>query len=245
MKRILGNLFAVAVIGIASVASANTITFDAQNLNNVNQLSTTGTLVEAAHFGATGTAWRSISANGISFAAASAGTEHLTVGSTGNGAAYADDNLYRPDTHVAGYQSITGLSADDANQLFDGCVYGPGAGNSLVTLNGLTANHKYQFQLLLVDDRAQTTVAVANEPAEATPIGPYDWSQNAAILVTGTFTAATTSQQFNCYSYYGADNNALLNAYQLRDVTIPEPNTVIIATTGIIALLAYAWRKRK
>ncbi|MBN8457494.1 MAG: hypothetical protein J0M04_06640 [Verrucomicrobia bacterium] len=210
--------FALA-LGLAAGALGAAVDFTtipAAGFNNTGQLSTAGTLVDAAHFGADAEA--DVTANGIVFVSRGASSPRLTVGGTA-GANYYSTSHYQASSHAAGYTAIAGLSAPDAELMFDSIVYGPGIGNSLVTLGRLTIGHVYRFQLLLVkDDRPGNSTYVSNDPA-TTYYGPYDWSNNAVQLITGTFTADAATQTFR--QYVGGDNNVELSAYQLRDLGTP------------------------
>ena len=44
-------------------------------------------------------------------------------------------------------------------------------------------------------------------------------------------------------SAYGCIDN--MPAMILQQVTVPEPSTLLLAASGLIGLLAYAWRKQK
>jgi hypothetical protein len=43
----------------------------------------------------------------------------------------------------------------------------------------------------------------------------------------------------------GVTSTGAADAYLLTPVTTPEPSTLLLATSGLLGLLAYAWRKRK
>lgn len=216
--------------------SAATISFTTTGFNDVSQLTTTGALVDAAHFGADAEA--DVTANGITFVSRGGSSPSLAIGGAA-GAPYYHADLYQAFTHTAGYTSIIGLSGPDQELMFDSVAYGPGAGNSLVTLSGLVPGHIYEMQLLLVDDRfGGYNTYVSNEVAPPY-YGPYDWSNNTVQLITGTFTADADTQTFR--HYVGGANNAQINAYQLRDSSVPEPSVSLLSGFGMLALL----RRRK
>lgn len=212
--------------------SAATITFTATGFNDVAQLTTTGALVDAAHFGADTEA--DVTANGITFVSRDGSSPTLVIGGA-PGAPYYHADLYQAFSHLAGYTTITGMSEADQELMFDSVVYGPGAGNSLVTLSGLVSGHVYEMQLLLVDDRFGGYNTYISDLTAPPFYGPYDWSNNAVQLITGTFTADDATQTFR--HYVGGSNNAQINAYQLRDTSVPEPATGLLGSIGLLALL--------
>ncbi|MBN8457492.1 MAG: choice-of-anchor D domain-containing protein [Verrucomicrobia bacterium] len=219
-------LTGVSALALAAGVQAAALTFSAANFGDVSQLSTSGVLVDAAHFGADAEA--DVTVNGITFVSRGGSSPTLTVGGTA-GASYYDANLYQAGTHTVGYTDIVGMSATDEELMFDSVVYGPGFGNSLVTLSGLIVGHSYRLELLLVRDHvAGNSTYLNNDPVGAFS-GPYDWSNNAVQLVTSTFTADATTQKFR--QYVGGDNNVNINAYQLRDVTPTNDPRLQVAAT--------------
>ncbi|MBN8457493.1 MAG: hypothetical protein J0M04_06635 [Verrucomicrobia bacterium] len=225
-------LTGASALALAAGAQAATLTFSTANFGNVTQLTTTGVLVDAAHFGADAEA--DVTVNGITFVSRGGSSPTLTVGGAA-GLSYYDANLYQAGTHTVGYTDIVGMSATDEELMFDSVVYGPGFGNSLVTLSGLTIGHSYRLELLLVRDLEGGNNTYLNNDPVGTYSGPYDWSRNAVQLVTSTFTADATTQKFR--HYVGGDNNAQMNAYQLRDLTIPEPSAALLGGLGVLSLL--------
>lgn len=216
--------------------SAATISFTATGFNDVAQISTTGALVDAAHFGADAEA--DVTANGVTFVSRGGSSPTLVIGGTA-GTPYYHADLYQASTHTVGYTTIAGMSETDQDLMFDSVAYGPDFGNSLVTLSGLVPGHAYEMQLLLVDDRFGGYNAYVSNLIAPPYYGPYDWSNNAVQLITGTFTADATTQTFR--HYVGGNNNAQINAYQLRDTSVPEPSVSLLGGFGILALL----RRRK
>ena len=47
------------------------------------------------------------------------------------------------------------------------------------------------------------------------------------------------------FDFQGTQGAGFLRVVEVQAYSIPEPSTVALAATGIIGLLAYAWRKRK
>ena len=210
-----------------------TISFTGEDFLNVSQLSTVGDLVEARNFGG-GTA---VTLNGITFTAAGASGDHLSVQS---GNTFGHGDIYRHHIH-----DITGLSDADGNALLDGKVFGSGAGSSLVTLSGLTVGEPYLFQFLNVDDRSGTPEGGFIRADEAAPgtntTGWLDHTQNHVQLTTGIFTATSPTQTLHMRTSWA--ENAQINAYQLRH--IPEPATWLLLLSALACGLLVRRRKQE
>jgi PEP-CTERM motif len=221
----------LSLVACATMAPA-AIVFSSANFTNVNQLSTTGTLIEASNFGSPTTA---VVANGITFANNNGTYLNPVSGET----SFTDASVYNSATFP-----IIGLSAADANALLDSTIYFSGENNWNTILSELTIGNNYQVELLLVDNRGGTGVFYIgnnNGAGGTTPsflpgfISPAFGPSVAPLLVTGTFTATATTQSFNLAETPG--NNGFLSAYQLRDVTVPEPSSALLGGLGLLALL--------
>ena len=77
----------------------------------------------------------------------------------------------------------------------------------------------------------------APEPANALNVQ----SQNFMVGATVSYGLYFTGQIDDLRVY----NNALSGAEISTLASVPEPSTILLLTTGLIGLLAYAWRKRK
>lgn len=224
----------VAVLTVAcwlaspTAVTAAIITFAAEDFTNTNQLSTSGTLVEAINFG-NGSAANNVTANGITFVWSQLSGAHLAVQ---NASGFASNDLY------VSTPTVTNLSETDARSLFRRVVFGLGADSNLMTLSGLDMGTAYEFQLLMFDGRAASNgrTITASQAEGGTPsIGPLNFSGTGAIqLITGTFTANATTQQFDLSAT--SSNNAFLSAYQLRAIPVPEPGTVVLSMTAIVSV---------
>jgi hypothetical protein len=106
MKHNVLNLFVIPCV-LACSASAATITFTVTGFNDVSLLTTTGALVDAAHFGADAEA--DVTANGITFVSRDGSSPALAIGGAA-GAPYYHADLYQAFSHTAGYTTITGIS---------------------------------------------------------------------------------------------------------------------------------------
>jgi hypothetical protein len=219
----------IAALTAVPVAQAAIITFTAEDFTHINKLSTEGTLIEARNFGS-GTV--NVTVFGITFVAAGASGDHLTVQ---NGLTYSHSAMY--DTTLHGTLTASGLSETDGNALFDTLVYGGGVGSSRVTLSGLTVGAEYRFQILAVDDRIDYPQDTSIEAKEVFPgtntTGPRDYSRNHVQLLTGTLTADAATQSFIVTTSW--DDNVIFSAYQLRQ--IPEPASLGMLGVAATALL--------
>ena len=152
------------------------------------------------------------------------------------------------DSVIYGGGAIGTLSDADAQTLLDSLEFGPGAGNSLARLSGLTVGRTYQVQILIVDDREDNTESTSSfgystpsgDLMQIYPLTGVDHSSSSPIVVTGTFTASETLQDL----HVGPDNG-IASAYQLRDVTaLPEPSTFVLGALGFLGLGVVARRKK-
>jgi hypothetical protein len=66
--------------------------------------------------------------------------------------------------------------------------------------------------------------------AGATSLGTYTYTTNPTVAYVG----------FGCSAYH---NDMVVDNFTLSEV--PEPGTMALLATGLIGLLAYAWRKRR
>jgi hypothetical protein len=69
------------------------------------------------------------------------------------------------------------------------------------------------------------------------PGGPVAGVQAVKIAYTSNWSAGDNPLTTNNVGYYGLS--------EVRFAATPEPGTVVLLTSGLIGLLAYAWRKRK
>lgn len=233
--------FVLCWVGITHSAVIDFTTNPAVGFNNTSQLWSSGSVIDAAHFG--NDAEADVTANGITFISRGTSSPHFSIPTAG--ANFASSGLYTPATHTAGFTDIVGMSASDENLMFQSVVFGSGVGNSLVRLNNLTVGQDYVMQLLLVNDdgpAAGTNASVYYSNVTAPPFfGPLDWADDRVWLVTGAFRADAATQDFRVYS--AGSDNVVLNAYLLTAV----PEAPSLSIFGLVSLLAlgYAWAKRR
>ena len=61
----------------------------------------------------------------------------------------------------------------------------------------------------------------------------------------GTFTADATSEAITFGAPDGSNGYALLNAFQLRQITVPEPSSALLCGLGIAGVMGFRCRSRK
>jgi hypothetical protein len=114
-----------------------------------------------------------------------------------------------------------------------------------VTLTGLTPGKMYLFQ----DWQQNPTRSWTLTSGGATSDVIYGGNGTAGSLgqyIIGTFTADSTGTQRIDWLANAPDNweYNIVNGFQVREM-VPEPGTIVLALTGLIGLVCYAWRKRK
>ena len=150
------------------------------------------------------------------------------------------------------------FTGSTGNAAFDGVLSGfAGDGESPLnlTVHNLVAGHEYAIQLFAMDTR-NPVVGVRqvcfSDTADQSGNNSAVVGMSENKYVMGTFTASGSSttlyEQFLTFQDLGFAQGYFgnLNAVVVRDLTaIPEPGTMAIVVSGIIGLVAYAWRKRR
>jgi hypothetical protein len=176
---------------------------------------TTGTLILAENTGG-----GALSFDGINFAAG-------TIGMGGGSASVFHENTPTSNTLLARTGS-----------------FGTNGVASNVNLTGLTSGHTYRIQALVYDGRGDPGIPGRtvefdgiNQGQYANGIFSVDWGDG--LLVTGTFVADATTQDFTIETFNSgsASTGGQLNAITLYQTAIPEPSTALLGGLGLLALL--------
>ncbi|MBC8342183.1 MAG: hypothetical protein H8E63_11055 [Proteobacteria bacterium] len=211
------SLVVAMTLAVSTAAHAASIAWTSDVFDNVTDVSTTGSLITALNLGNNtphaqsnnGNPTAAVAVNGVTFASTPGDGSDLFIV---NSSDFHDVNTYN-DVNV-----ITGLSAVDANALLDPLAFGPGIGNSLARVSGLTVGNKYELQLLMA--RGTYNFGHSTPSGNATETYTLNGVATAPpVVVTGTFIATEASQDIHVAQT--AAFNAEVNAFQLRDVTGP------------------------
>ena len=237
MKRTLLSTASVLAIVGADPASGAAINYTAENFTNANQVSTVGTLVEAFNLGQgsagsanNGVPTLEVTVNGVTFASSPGdGSVSPVVNSPGS--------TFSAATHDPTANPIVGLSDADADALIDSVGFGGGATNSLARLSGLTIGTEYILQLIVdvrTTDNYTYDFGYSSPSGNATEVYTLeDVPGNPVSIITGTFTADETSQDFHVSLSVATNFEA--SAYQLR--AVPEPGSLALLGLGGLAML--------
>ena len=182
---------------------------------NTGQFTTTGTQILAQNVGGS-----ALTFDGINFAAG-------TVGMGGGNFSGFHDNVPPANTLLARQGS-----------------YGTNGVASTVNLTGLTIGHLYRVQALVYDGRGDVTIPGRTVSFDGINQGQYAFGVSGVtwgngLLVTGTFTADTTSQAFTIETFTsgGASRGGQLNALTLYQTAVPEPSSILLGSLGMLHLL--------
>ncbi len=211
---------------------------------------TNGTLVVAYGLGfAPGTpanTYGSVTVNGVTFQNVSAAAAGLSVGRNVQQFGMAENGASAaPFSNLSqGYEKILGNSSYGYNQ-YDGV--------GTLTLSNLVAGHVYEFQWWDNDARGtgqygqiSTTATDGNSVTLLPQINPPAGYGQVGQYTVGTFTATGATEGITFSGYTVGSPPAQtdvwqINAYQLRDITIPEPSTALLLGVGGLML----WRRRR
>lgn len=215
---------ATAIVGAANAATISWSGAVANTSGGFGEIldtglfNTTGTLVSAENVGGA-----AVNFDGIDF---DAGTTTFSTGGTFNG------------FHQGGQElSQTG-------------AYSDGGTSGTVNLTGLTIGNTYRVQALVFDGRGSAGIPGrtvefdgANQGQYANGVDGVTWGTG--FLVTGTFTADATAQDFTIEGFNTdpASVGSQLNALTLHQTAaVPEPSSSALLGLGGLALIL---RRRK
>ena len=260
-SRVCVVVFALGLIVASTSVQAALMTWQTPvTISGDSDVSTVGTLDRAYLLGgAYGVTTAAATANGVTFQPFQGWTNHgfgpvrqtWTVGQTtlgdSSGSLYLDGgtntSASAPFANLSSsYQSI--LANEAFNDNADWSLLSP----LKLTLNGLTIGQEYLFETWVSDPRAASGSRSERVTSGGALSGVLYFNASASDgglgqYLIGTFTADATSQVVTYSAYVGG--LAQVNAFQLRSVSTPEPGTLGLLATGLMGLLAYAWRKRK
>ena len=197
MKTKIPLLILASLFGTATAQAADITWGSATSVNDVNDISTTGFLVEAINLN-NGTGG-SVTTNGVTF------TNDGSLLNNSNGG-----DFYSQPTGDTGYDQI--LSNID---------FGGGAGITLsVGDSNLISGRDYEMQIWYADDRGGTK-QMGFADGNGNTVDLTTSSTSGAEFATGTFTAGGTNQDLQLIT--GAGNgNAHFNAYQIRGLAATQ-----------------------
>jgi hypothetical protein len=221
MKRITSILCFFASLAASHAAtiswsnSVYTVSGSFGQTLNTGQFVTTGTQILAQNIGGSALAF-----DGINFATG-------TIGMGGGNHTGFHENTPTANTLLARQGS-----------------YGVNGVASTVNLTGLTSGYTYRVQVLVYDGRGDVGIPGRtvrfdgiNQGQYANGIANVTWGNG--LLVTGTFTADSTSQAFTIEAFTsgGASRGGQLNALTLYQTAVPEPSSALLGGLGMLALL--------
>ncbi len=162
-------------------------------------------------------------------------TNGLATGTTVvNGVTFTRTNLFGNS-----YGFSSGVTTADAAT--DALYTNAGYSGGTITLTGLNIGDQYEIQAFHGDNRggalSTRVMNVGDGTTVATTSGAVSTSGS---WIIGTFTADAATQDF--HSSHGTNVSSELNAYQLRNVTVPEPSSTALLGLGGLALIL---RRRK
>ena len=134
--------------------------------------------------------------------------------------------------------AFSGLDTDYQNLLGNG-IWASGSYTVTLQLTGLTTGDRYLFEWWVNDSRGSTRLTTASDGAAVTL--NFNTSGNTSggegQYAIGIFTATTDTETIA----FSSSTFDQINAYQLRDLGIPEPSTIMLLGLGSLLL----WRFRK
>jgi hypothetical protein len=225
MRQFLRVLLCGAVVlGLASVSFATTINVDVDF-----QGSTYSGLGVSPD---TGTYWNSFAAQAGTY---TSGALTASDGTTATSATVT----------VSGVGRYNNATAAFAPALMDDYLYGSPANGVGFSIDNLTPGGAYDLYIYSLNGAgasATTGFTIGSATKNATNSAASTFAEgNNYVLFKGVI---ATSGSISGTAIGLRDANSIaINGFQITSV--PEPATVVLLATGLIGLLAYAWRKQK
>jgi hypothetical protein len=242
LYSILGHgWLAIALLALSpAAASAAVITWGSEtDISADTDVSTTGTLIRAFHFG-TSTATNA-TVNGVLFEAF-----NVSVGAIGNFSTTSD---------LAGNTSsasapFSGLSPD-YREVLGAAAFHSSSTSFTLTMSGLTVGQSYLFQTWVNDSvgsfRTGFSVTVSAGDSAGLDRNTTNAEGGLGQYVIGTFVADTATQTI---AYSNDEIGGLVNAFQLRQLdtatsVVPEPASAVLWTLMGLTGSALMTRRRQ
>lgn len=243
-------LAGVVILSLAGVGQAATVSFSSAAFDNVSQVSTAGTLIEAWNLGAgsdgddivsnstTGPSPGNVTMNGVTFVADDA-TNLFFVDAAAN-------DWRRPNYQTPGGPegTVAGLSDADGQAFFHS--YERNQANGRGAIDGLTIGSIYEVQLFIDRNNGSSlhTAGYAANPGDNVTESITEFLALHPVVLTGTFTADNTIQELFLYedSFNGAGGGdgagvGEISGFQLRLVrAVPEPATLVLIGSAIAGI---------
>jgi hypothetical protein len=141
----------------------------------------------------------------------------------------------------------------DGNQYIETVSYDSSATNGVWQNTGIALQPGYTYTVSAKVNRGTLTglagiismQAASNTAAQGTTFASTDFSGLAASTWTTETVSAVYTGDLGKYLATTIHCGGAWAGVDSFGITTPEPSTIILLTTGLFGLLAYAWRKRK
>lgn len=243
-REVMTAIGSLAMVLGTGAASAAVVDWSVSDWTNVNQVSTTGTLVTAVNLGSIDDGDQvandvgpttPVTVNGVTFGT-DPGVNDPTLFTTGV------SDFVRPN-YING--SITGLSDADGILLLNSYERSPGP---VGELTGLTIGQAYEIQVLIDRNSSSSSHSFGSlaNPGDTITAADYDADTIdvpalSPSIFTGTFVADAATQEILISEFNGPFNGVPTlsgvgeaNAFQLR--AVPEPGSLTLLAIGGLAL---------
>ncbi|MDA7881971.1 PEP-CTERM sorting domain-containing protein [Akkermansiaceae bacterium] len=252
LTAILTSLGMTAAAHSATISWATPANMHSGDPDDASFISTNGTLVDAVNGGGI-----TATVNGIEFTGLT-GTQTAGQNLSSGNFSFANHN----DNGSAFTQAEFGGGTVGVGDLIQSGLWAVDS----VTLTGLTIGNSYEVQILANDGRGSRSdnfmvgygdgnvtgpqvIGILNNQPDAGGDGPAGTGGTTGQHFIGTFTADATTQSFQAFGTNSGvianlglgDSRAHVNAIQLRNTTIPEPSSALLALIG----LGFGLRRRR
>jgi hypothetical protein len=241
MKRSVWTMAAAAtLLGALAQARAGTISWGTPTtLSGDTDVITAGTLVGAFNLGPSGvptTTVNGVTFIGMPFPPASSGNFTFTVLGTGNFGNSGPVAPNPPPVLSSSYQALVSYEGGTSSVL-DGLS---------LAMSGLQAGDLYQFEWWLNDGQGGNFHVTASAGNSVTLLSNLSLGNaGPGQYAVGSFTADGTGNQV--ITFHGDAKGAILDGFELRDVSVatPEPDGLTLFGIAAISMMTYALRRRK
>lgn len=142
-------------------------------------------------------------------------------------------------------------------KLYSDFAYLNGTTDITITVGGLAPNTDYVMKFYAFDHIGYgRTHTVKFTPTTVGNVATVVFSDSALPTTADQYsaTATWTSNAAGLIQFHPRDTwtdgtnsgvGSLINGFRISSMSTPEPGTLVLVATGLLGLLAYAWRKRK